>query len=99
MSSVHALSLSPTIQRKARRMHRRFLTVILAAMITGCGSTTPPAGGGGTTVGSGESATAAAGSGESKPAKKYRIAMIAKGASHDFWLSVWAGAKQAADEL
>ncbi|MCA9076103.1 MAG: substrate-binding domain-containing protein [Planctomycetaceae bacterium] len=31
--------------------------------------------------------------------KKYRIAVIPKGTTHDFWLSVWAGAEQAAEEL
>ncbi len=40
-------------------------------------------------------------SGEAKPVKaaKYRIAVIPKGTTHEFWKSVHFGAQQAADEL
>src|SRR5579864_9278065 len=41
---------------------------------------------------------AASGSGSSAK-KKYRIAVIPKGTTHDFWKSVHFGAQQAADEL
>ncbi len=39
------------------------------------------------------------GNGASDEEKKYRIAVIPKGTSHDFWKSVHYGAAQAADEL
>lgn len=37
--------------------------------------------------------------GETKGDKKYRIAVIPKGSTHEFWKSVHYGAQQAADEL
>ncbi|MCA9027162.1 MAG: substrate-binding domain-containing protein [Planctomycetaceae bacterium] len=45
------------------------------------------------------SAPAGASKQETGGAKKYRVAVIPKGTTHDFWLSVRAGAEQAAREL
>jgi ribose transport system substrate-binding protein len=39
-----------------------------------------------------------AGCGAARPAAKYRIAVIPKGTTHDFWKSIHAGAEQAARE-
>jgi ribose transport system substrate-binding protein len=43
-------------------------------------------------------AAPAVGSGEAAAKKKYRIAVIPKGTSHEFWKSVHAGAEKAAEE-
>jgi len=65
---------------------------LLLAALSGCedGST----GGAGPSAGSG-----AAGPGGAAGAKTYRIAVIPKGTTHDFWKSVHAGALDAANEF
>ncbi|MGE3313494.1 MAG: substrate-binding domain-containing protein [Planctomycetaceae bacterium] len=51
-------------------------------------------------IGCGEAATGPGASGQKEAGpKKLRIAVIPKGTTHDFWKSVHAGAKKAADEL
>jgi len=66
-------------------MRRAFLLVLVTAILSGCGPQHDPRPTGGTSTGSG--------------GKKLRIAVIPKGTTHEFWKSVHAGAKQAADEL
>ncbi len=67
-------------------MRRRLALMALLAGLTGCGR--------------GEnSGDPAARSGSPDGTAPYRIAVIPKGTTHDFWLSVHAGAQQAADEL
>lgn len=66
-------------------MRRAFLIVLMTtAIFCGCGPQHDPPSGG-TNTGTG--------------GKKLRIAVIPKGTTHEFWKSVHAGAKQAADEL
>ena len=72
-------------------MWKQFALVLSFSLAIGCGggdSDTPNGSGNGDSGGS----TSAGG-------KKYRIAVIPKGTSHDFWKSVHFGAQQAADEL
>ncbi len=69
-------------------MTRRLALLLVPLLLVGCGGSSD--GGGGT--GSGEGG----GNGEKK---SYRIAVIPKGTSHDFWLSVQYGAEKAAKEL
>ncbi|MFO1095219.1 MAG: substrate-binding domain-containing protein [Planctomycetaceae bacterium] len=78
---------------------RWFLILTITAVTSGCGTSPPPAGSGSTTGGGPAEGNPAADSVKGTPAKKFRIAMIPKGATHDFWLSVRAGAQKAADEL
>lgn len=66
-------------------MRAVFLFVLTAAILSGCGPQHDPGPTSGTSTGSG--------------GKKLRIAVIPKGTTHEFWKSVHAGAKQAADEL
>lgn len=66
-------------------MLRRFLVIALLAAVWGCGESGSPSG-----------TTGNRGSGDGKT---YRIAVIPKGTTHDFWLSVHYGAEQAAREL
>ena len=71
-------------------MLRRFaIPVLLLMTITGCG---------GGTGQDGADATGADGD-AGNGGKTYRIAVIPKGTSHDFWLSVHQGAVNAAEEL
>lgn len=65
-------------------MWRLIFSITLLAAVSGCAD-------------SGASTDGAARS--SDGAKTYRIAVIPKGTTHDFWLSVRAGAEQAAAEL
>jgi len=65
-------------------MRRLFLSIMLLAAVCGCAD-------------SGASTEGAAGA--NGGSSKYRIAVIPKGTTHDFWLSVRAGAEQAAAEL
>jgi ribose transport system substrate-binding protein len=58
----------------------------LALLLAGCGAGTQPDAA--TTTADGDSGSA-----------RYRIAVIPKGTTHDFWLSVHHGAEQAAEEL
>lgn len=81
-------------------MRRCWITFALAVMLSGCGGpAAPPAGSGSTTGDAPPDTSGAAADAPQQGAKTYRIAMIPKGATHDFWLSVRAGAQQAADEL
>lgn len=64
---------------------RACLLILAAALFVGCG---------------GESSTpVSSNSASNGQGKKLRIAVIPKGTTHEFWKSVHAGAKQAADEL
>ncbi len=65
-------------------MRRLTLGILLLAVASGCAD-------------SGASTDGAAGKGNGSA--KYRIAVIPKGTTHDFWLSVRAGAEKAAAEL
>src|SRR6187200_928764 len=65
-------------------MRRAFFIVLITAILSGCGTQNPVPG---------RPSSTSAGS------KKLRIAVIPKGTTHEFWKSVHAGAKQAADEL
>lgn len=73
----------------SRNLQRSFILCLAAAVGCQDGANTTPAGG--SAIGS----TASSGSGE----KTYRIAVIPKGTSHEFWSSVHAGAENAAKEL
>jgi len=67
---------------------RRAASGLLAlAVCLGCGGPDGPAGGG------------AAGEGASSDGKRYSVAVIPKGLSHEFWKSIHAGAVKAAREL
>lgn len=63
--------------------------ILLAIGIIGC-EKSPSNSGGNTTTATGNAATASG--------KRLRIAVIPKGTSHEFWKSVEAGARKAADE-
>jgi ribose transport system substrate-binding protein len=67
-------------------MRGAWLAVLTLVMAAGCGRSSDPGAG---------SADSAAGGSD----KLLRIAVIPKGTSHEFWKSVHAGAKQAAQEL
>jgi ribose transport system substrate-binding protein len=64
-------------------MWRSSLALTLSLVFTGCGASDQPT-------------KSEAGSGGKK---QYRVAVIPKGTTHDFWKSVHFGAQQAADEL
>jgi ribose transport system substrate-binding protein len=68
-------------------MWKQFTIFLALSLTVGCGD-------GDADNGNGDSS-----SGASDGAKKYRIAVIPKGTSHDFWKSVHFGAQKAADEL
>jgi ribose transport system substrate-binding protein len=70
------------------------LNLLCVALLSGCGG-----GGGGGPANSDGAAGSQGNSAAASAAKKYRIAVIPKGTTHDFWLSVRAGAEQAAAEL
>ena len=66
-------------------MLRRLISLGLMLCVMGCSN-------------SSDKAAAPSGAGGSS-AKTYKIAVIPKGTSHEFWKSVHAGAQQAADEI
>lgn len=72
----------------------RFRTLLgalaVAALAIGCGSGSQT---------STEGATGSTGAPDAGAAKKFRIAVIPKGQTHDFWKSIHAGANKAAAEL
>ncbi|MGD9857812.1 MAG: substrate-binding domain-containing protein, partial [Planctomycetaceae bacterium] len=67
-------------------MRHLLLSILLVAAVSGCADS------GATNGGSG-------GARGANGAAKYRVAVIPKGTTHDFWLSVRAGAEKAAAEL
>src|SRR5688572_6568373 len=82
---------SPRMQNRARRggkMYNKILIGLALAVgiIAGCGK-------------SDENANATTGDTASGGAKEFRVAVIPKGATHEFWKSVHAGADEAAKEL
>ena len=88
--------------RPLRAVTTNFLVWFLSGSLlglAGCsGPAAPPVAGGKTAGPPGSAETAPAG-GTPKLKKKYVIAVIPKGTTHDFWKSVHAGADQAAKEL
>lgn len=68
-------------------MRSRISLLLVLLMLAGCGGTS------GSDAGPGAAASSSNGS------QTYRIAVIPKGTTHDFWKSVHAGAMQAAQEL
>lgn len=76
-------------------MHLRIGWLCVALVLAGCAPSNPSSGGKGPGVGGdGGAATRSDGGG-----KTYRIAVIPKGTTHEFWKSVHAGAVNAAKEL
>ncbi len=74
------------------------VTCLFLSAFMGCGSSSsqPSGGGSGATTAAGNGD---AGGGNATTAKTYRIAVIPKGTTHEFWKSVHYGAEQAAKEL
>ena len=70
-------------------MWKQFAIFLALSLAIGCGG-----GNSNTDSGNGNSSSSVSGGG-----KKYRIAVIPKGTSHEFWKSVHAGAENAAKEL
>lgn len=71
-------------------MRQLLIGGLFLALLSGCGGGSSSKMGG--TAGG-------AGGGQANGEKQYRIAVIPKGTTHDFWLSVRAGAEKAAAEL
>ena len=80
-------------------MRKSVWLIAAAILLAGCGAGTTDTGTETPGRGGGKSAKAGDAKIEPKEGGKYRIAVIPKGSSHEFWKAVHAGADDAANEL
>jgi len=81
-------------------MSRRFGWFTILCTLIGCGpAPTPPTGSPSSTSPTSTEVKPAPGSSNPEGGKKFRLAVIPKGTTHEFWKSVHAGASKAAKEL